>query len=270
MSCAGEKTKRPPRTVELLGALRHDLLELRLASGRPPGDALVFPTTDGEPWREHDYRNWRRRQFQKLAPACGLSRRPYDLRHSFVSLLIQEGRLSIVEIAEQLGHSASMTLDTYSHVIAEFRGAGSVDPDEAIQAARAAVKRGEGIEPAPQMLPTKPDTTNGSSPGTTKPPTTRGLPTEPTAGLEPAPPHYERAPQASAACERLGGQLHIVVARRVVQVAHRAVQIAVAHPLLDATDARSSNRRRSEGVAQVVETQGWQTSRGLSLSVATP
>jgi integrase len=101
----GQKTKRPPRTIDLLGALRHDLLELRLASGRPGDDALVFPASDGAPRREHDYRNWRRRQFQKLAPDCGLSRRPYDLRHSFVSLLIQEGRLSIVEIAEQLGHN---------------------------------------------------------------------------------------------------------------------------------------------------------------------
>jgi hypothetical protein len=157
--------------------VRHDLLEMRLPSGRPADDALVFPASDGEPWREHDYRNWRRRQFQKLAPDCGLSRRPYDLRHSFVSLLIQEGRLSIVEIAEQLGHSVSMTLDTYSHVIAEFRGAGSVDPGEAIQVARDAVKRGEGIEPAPQMLLTKPEAANDSSPGTTKPPTPRGFST---------------------------------------------------------------------------------------------
>jgi integrase len=71
---------------------------------RPADDALIFPAADGEPWREHGYRNWRRRQFQKLAPSRGLSRRPYDLRHSFVSLLTQEGRVSVVEIAEQLGH----------------------------------------------------------------------------------------------------------------------------------------------------------------------
>jgi hypothetical protein len=32
--------------------------------------------------------------------------RPYDLRHSYASLRIQEDRLSIVELAEQLGHSA--------------------------------------------------------------------------------------------------------------------------------------------------------------------
>jgi integrase len=45
--------------------------------------------------------------------------RPYDLRHSFASLLIAEGR-SIVEVAEQLGHAPTMSLDTYGHVFAEF------------------------------------------------------------------------------------------------------------------------------------------------------
>lgn len=40
---------------------------------------------------------------------------PYDLRHSFASLLIHESRLSVVEIAQQLGHSPTMTLNTYGH-----------------------------------------------------------------------------------------------------------------------------------------------------------
>jgi integrase len=31
-------------------------------------------------------------------------RKPHDLRHSFVSMLIQEGR-SIAEVAQQAGHS---------------------------------------------------------------------------------------------------------------------------------------------------------------------
>jgi integrase len=45
--------------------------------------------------------------------------RPYDLRHSFVSLLIAEGR-SILDVARQAGHSASMTLDTYGHIFDEL------------------------------------------------------------------------------------------------------------------------------------------------------
>jgi integrase len=54
----------------------------------------------------------RRRVFEAAAERAGRGRvRPYDLRHSFVSLLIAEGR-SIVEVARQAGHSATMALDT--------------------------------------------------------------------------------------------------------------------------------------------------------------
>ena len=45
--------------------------------------------------------------------------RPHDLRHAFAPLLIHEGRLSIVEIAAQLGHNPTVSLDTYAHVMAE-------------------------------------------------------------------------------------------------------------------------------------------------------
>ena len=44
----GQKTGRPPRTVKLLAPLRQDLAEWRLASGRPDGEAFVFPAADGE------------------------------------------------------------------------------------------------------------------------------------------------------------------------------------------------------------------------------
>ena len=48
--------------------------------------------------------------------------RPYDLRHTWASLLIQEGRMTLVEIAEQMGHSTQTLLSTYAHVIAELSG----------------------------------------------------------------------------------------------------------------------------------------------------
>jgi integrase len=51
------------------------------------------------------------------AKAAGLERfRPYDLRHSFVSLLLAGGR-SVVELAKQAGRSPTMSLATYGHVI---------------------------------------------------------------------------------------------------------------------------------------------------------
>src|SRR4051812_9040859 len=181
----GQKTGRPPRTIELMVALRHDLLEFRLTSGRPGPDDLLFPTTDGRPWREHDYRNWRRRHYRPGAEACGLGPRPYDLRHSFASLRIQEGRLTIVELAEQLGHSPTMTLNTYAHVIAEFRGGGRVDPDALIAEARAAVHDRERVAHGPQKDPTTKKAGVGAGLDQAELPIAIG---EPSAGLEPATP----------------------------------------------------------------------------------
>jgi integrase len=40
--------------------------------------------------------------------------RPYDLRHSFASLVLAEG-LSVVEVARQAGHSPMMAMNTYGH-----------------------------------------------------------------------------------------------------------------------------------------------------------
>ena len=95
----------------------------------------MFPRRDGEPWRDTDYRNWRRRIFEPAAEAAGESKlRPYDLRHSFVSLLIAEGE-SIVKIAEQAGHAPTMSLDVYGHALEEFSRE-RVDAEKAIKLAR--------------------------------------------------------------------------------------------------------------------------------------
>ena len=135
----GQKNRRSPRTVDLVASLRKDLTEWRLACGRPGDPDLVFPAADGGPWRDHDYRNWRRRVYQPTAQTCGLNgSRPYDLRHSFASLLIHEGRLSVVEIAAQLGHSPTMTLNTYGHVIAELKGSTRISAEDQIREARRA------------------------------------------------------------------------------------------------------------------------------------
>jgi integrase len=137
----GQKTGRPPRTVRLLAPLRQDLAEWRLASGRPDDDAFVFPAASGDVWQLHDWQNWRRRVFAPAAAAIGVDGAvPYDLRHSFASLLIHEGRLSVVEIAQQLGHSPTMTLNTYGHVIAELAEAEKVSAEEMILEARQKIR----------------------------------------------------------------------------------------------------------------------------------
>ena len=63
--------------------------------------------------------------FRPSAEAVALSgTRPYDLRHAFASLLIAEGRMSIVEIAAQLGHNPTVCLDIYGHEMTERWSAG--------------------------------------------------------------------------------------------------------------------------------------------------
>jgi hypothetical protein len=64
--------------------------------------------------------HWRRRAFDAACVAISLyDARPYDLRHSFASLLLHEGR-SVMYVARQLGHAAALTLNTYGHVIDEL------------------------------------------------------------------------------------------------------------------------------------------------------
>ena len=132
---ADTKTGRR-RTVPLVGALAQDLAEWRLHAGRPDVDALVFPGHDDGPWTLTAYQNWRRRIYTPAARAAGVERpRPYDLRHSFVSLLIAEGE-NVVEVARQAGHSPKMALDTYAHVFEEFDPAERVNAADRIRKAR--------------------------------------------------------------------------------------------------------------------------------------
>jgi integrase len=58
----------------------------------------------------------------------------YDLRHSFVSLLIHEGQ-SILEVAPQAGHSSQTCLRDYGHLFDEFDPPPKREPAEAVIAA---------------------------------------------------------------------------------------------------------------------------------------
>jgi integrase len=127
------------RSVTLVPALEAELVAYRLAQG---GDArgLVL-AHNGQPWNDSRYRNWRKRVFGKVATAAGIDNpRPYDLRHAYASLLLHEGR-SVIEVAAQLGHSPSVCLDTYGHVMAEL-GNRRVSAAKAIERARPAADVG--------------------------------------------------------------------------------------------------------------------------------
>ncbi len=126
------------RTVRLLAPIAADLREWRLRSGRPPAKALVFPSAAGTGWTQPAYQSWRRRAFRRALDGAGLEHaRPYDLRHSFASLLLHEGR-SVIYVARQLGHDARLTLSTYGHVMDEFEDMPRLEASTAIADARAA------------------------------------------------------------------------------------------------------------------------------------
>jgi integrase len=133
------KTRRD-RAVDLLAPLALDLAEWRMASGIREG--LLFPTPSGEPWRKHDWDNWRVRTFRPSAQRVGLaSAVPYDLRGSFVSLLAWEGR-TMLDVARQAGHSVEICDRHYAGIFETLDPSERTSAEAAIRAAREPGLRG--------------------------------------------------------------------------------------------------------------------------------
>lgn len=161
----GTKTEAH-RTVKMLDHLAADLRAWREADGRPGPMQLVFPAPGGTAFTSIDWGNWRSRawatawrnaaiqaardagvdpsspmglkaaQAARVAPEDRVT--PYELRHSFASMLLASG-MQAHSAAKQLGHSPEMTIKTYGHVIDEWEGRRqTIDPDEEIAKARAA------------------------------------------------------------------------------------------------------------------------------------
>jgi integrase len=144
---------RAVRTVRLLAPLAADLREWRMASGRPGDGALVFPGREGEAWTKDDWDVFRRRGWGTACRRAGIDvvPRPYDLRHSFASLLLAEGR-TVHYVAAQLGHSPALTLSTYGHLIAEYADAGPINAEQEIAEARAAGYPTAGGDRTPDVV----------------------------------------------------------------------------------------------------------------------
>lgn len=137
------------RVTTLLPPLAEDLATWRKASGRVKATAPVFPTAGGGFMTGDDWDNWRDRIFRPAARAAGLGRdvRPRDLRGSFASLLVWEGR-SIIEVASELGHTPQQSMTSYLGVFADFHPDQRTSAEDAIRTARSLIyKPQENPEP---------------------------------------------------------------------------------------------------------------------------
>jgi integrase len=125
------------RTVRLLPPLSQDLDEWRLAQGPPTPESIVFPgDSPVGTLTEGQWNRWTQGTFRAAKLAVGLpTARAYDLRHSFVSLLIHEGQ-SILEVARQAGHSPQTCLRDYGHLFDEFDPSNREPAEAVIAAAR--------------------------------------------------------------------------------------------------------------------------------------
>jgi len=108
------KTDASNRKIDLGPAMMKELKEWKLAC--PPNDLdLIFPNEAGQPI---NHNNLVKRYFEPALKKVGIEKiRFHDLRHTYASLLIEQGE-NIKYIQAQLGHSnPTVTLSVYAHLM---------------------------------------------------------------------------------------------------------------------------------------------------------
>ena len=110
------KTAVSKRAIDLAPAVIRELAAWKLASGAQ-GDDLIFPS-DRNREEPMIYQTDALVYFKRALNAAGLHKiRFHDLRHTYASLLIDQGE-NIKYIQSQLGHATPMmTLNVYSHLM---------------------------------------------------------------------------------------------------------------------------------------------------------
>lgn len=110
------KTEKSARMVDVPQRVLDDLAVYRAMYPAKDGD-YIFRTEKGTPL---DPDNWYKRRFLPTVEAAGLRRVGlHALRHSYASLLINQGE-SIKYVSRQLGHaSIQITADLYGHLFKE-------------------------------------------------------------------------------------------------------------------------------------------------------
>ena len=108
----------------------------RLSSGQAWKDLdLVFCNSTGGPL---EWRVLATRYFRPLVKSAGLGKlRPYDLRHTCATLLLESGENPKV-VSERLGHhDIAITLEVYSHVLPGMQERATDKLEQILFAARA-------------------------------------------------------------------------------------------------------------------------------------
>lgn len=149
--------RKKERSVPMVDQLRESLDEWRGTLRGP----LVVPARPGHTWDEGsdgraEWRYWRRHVFAPAAKAAGLPAdvRPRDLRGSFVSLLVHEGR-NIVEVARRCGHGPEVCLRDYAQVFDDFDPADRKPAEDLIREARDAASAHRSPKDVPSEFPTE-------------------------------------------------------------------------------------------------------------------
>lgn len=105
------------RSAEPTDDARRALIEWRLKVAGVDSQLLVFPAPSGGLWTDLGWQMWRQRVFVPAARRAGLAGlRPYDLRHTYASQRIAAGD-DVLTLARSLGHSPTMTLTVYGHLL---------------------------------------------------------------------------------------------------------------------------------------------------------
>ena len=108
------KTETSNRKIDLGPTMISELKKWRIAC--PPNELdLIFPNKAGKPLNHNNVVN---RHFNPSLKKAGIERiRWHDLRHTYASLLIEQGE-NIKYIQTQLGHSSpTVTLNVYAHLM---------------------------------------------------------------------------------------------------------------------------------------------------------
>jgi integrase len=115
------KTTRSIRTADISPGLVATLKEHVATFAAPlDGDALVFQNEHGNAVGQSNFR----KVFQSAAGRAGVEPIPrvHDLRHTAASFMARAG-FTLLEAAQQLGHSTTVMTDRYSHVFPDARQA---------------------------------------------------------------------------------------------------------------------------------------------------